>query len=121
VHDAPVQDGSAHHRFAIRRIYHAPHELLELGREPGEGALAVSVTVANGDVGGVGTAQLCGLFDNGLQDLVEVESETRDRCKRSTEGRKSGGFALLFCFDRTIPVAWGTFDPLRPGSGSRGR
>ena len=66
-------------------------------------------------------AQLCGLFDNGLQDLVEVESGTRDRCERATEGCKSGGFALLFCFDRTILQASGTFDPLRPGSGSRGR
>jgi hypothetical protein len=64
-------------------------------------------------------AQLCGLFDNGLEDLVEVESGTRDRCERATEGCQSRGFALLFCFDRTILLASGPFDPVRPGSGSR--
>jgi hypothetical protein len=113
VHDAPVQDGSAHTDPTARNHATTPSNS---GENPVK-ARTGSVTVANGDVRGVGMAQLCGLFDNGLQDLVEVESGTHDRCERATEGCKSGGFALLFCFDRTILHASGTFDPLRPRSG----
>jgi len=102
VDDASVQEGSADHRFAIRHVRHVPHELLELGREPGEGALPVRGTLADGDVRGVRSAQPGGLLDNGLQNLVEVESGTRDRGERAAERCESGGFALVVCVDRTI-------------------
>jgi hypothetical protein len=56
-------------------------------------------------------AQLCGLFDDHLQDFVEVEPGTSDGCKRATERRKRGGVALLFSFDRTILSCGGEVRP----------
>ena len=52
-------------------------ELLELRREARERAHPVGLTVADGDVRGVGAAQLRGLLDHRLEDLVEVEVASR--------------------------------------------